>query len=553
MMHSHWLQDFFGAAGKDTLSQLLAERFASAPDSVAFVDGASPVTTVEFATLCAQAAAWLRHEGIGAGDRVAVWMVNRVEWLALYFGLSRIGAILVSVNTRYRSEEVTHILAQSGAKMLVLQPGFRRIDFAAVLAGVDAARLPTLRKIAVCRTGDVVGRLLDRDTVPLQLAGMDVQFEAGPVDADAPSILFTTSGTTKGPKMVAHSQRTISGHARHCAKAIGLDQPAAAMLAMLPLCGVFGLNGALAAFAGQAPVILVDSFQEDAVAKLLNDHQITHTFGSDDMYKRIIDRLPGDRPLPHARLFGFGAFTSAFNDYALACWQRGIPLTGLYGSSEVLACWSAQSTAFPVEQRVEGGGVPVAGAAAGVRIRDNDSLCLLPAGQLGEIEIRGPSNFIGYFQNPDATAEALTDDGFFRTGDLGYLREDGSLVYQARMGDAVRLGGFLVNPMEIEEVLKQFPGVQDAQVVAVQIDGQLRPVAFVIAVEAGTFHMEDLLAQSRERMAAFKVPARVWLVDTYPVTQSANGVKTQRNKLREWALERLQGEPDRTGKAVSRI
>src|SRR5690606_6765040 len=110
--------------------------------------------------------------------------------------------------------------------------------------------------------------------------------------------------------------------------------------------------------------------------------------------------------------------------------------------------------------------------------------------------------------------------GFFRTGDLGHLREDGSFVYETRMGDAIRLGGFLVNPVEIEDVLKRFEGVDDAQVVAVDLQGQTRVVAFVKPKEQTPPCASQLLSQAAQAMAAFKVPARIWFVDSYPVTQS---------------------------------
>jgi fatty-acyl-CoA synthase len=311
------------------------------------------------------------------------------------------------------------------------------------------------------------------------------------------------------------------------------------MLAMLPLCGVFGLCGVMAAFAAGAPVVMLDAFDDALAAALLVRHRITHTFGSDDMFRRIIAHAPGERPFPDARLFGFGAFSSAFNEEAIDAWQRGIPLTGPYGSSEVLALWSMQPHHLPVTQRIEGGGVPVAGKDAVLRIRDVESGMLLPPGQSGEIEIRSPSNFIGYFNNPEASAQAVTEDGFFRTGDLGYLRQDGSLAYQTRMGDAIRLSGFLVDPVEIEEVLRQMPGVAEAQVVGVPIDGQLRPVAFVIARAGMAIQEKALQAEAARRIAAFKVPARIWQVEAYPMTQSANGLKVQRVKLRDWAAERL--------------
>ena len=533
---------------QSNLWSLVETRLADRPEAVAFIAEERRISYGEFADLCRRTETWLRAQGIGGGDKVAVWLVNRVEWLALFFALARIGATLVSVNTRYRSEEVTYILDKSGACMLVLQPGFRSIDFAGILAGMDAALLPALRTLAVLDAdASTPDTLLGRPVVPFEVAACAPAPAADASDAEAPVVFFTTSGTTKGPKLVMHPQRTLVQHAWNCARAYGLDQDGAVFLAMLPFCGVFGLNGVLAAFAVGAPTVLIETFDGPQAAQLLLAHRVTHTFGSDEMYRRVLDTVPGEYPFPAARMFGFGAFTSSFGGYAREACARGVPLAGLYGSSEVLALFSAQSMDLPVEQRIEGGGMPAAGMAATVRIRDVETGALLPPGQSGEIEIGGPTVFPGYHNNPEATAEALLPDGFFRTGDLGHLRGDGSFVYETRMGDAIRLGGFLVNPVEIEAVLKRFPELADAQVVAVDIGGQTRVVAFVIAAAGATVDTDAIVARMRAQVAPFKVPARVWQVDAYPVTLSSNGVKTQRNKLRDLALARLADEAASVG------
>ena len=205
--------------------------------------------------------------------------------------------------------------------------------------------------------------------------------------------------------------------------------------------------------------------------------------------------------------------------------------------------FSLQSMDLPMQERILGGGRP-ASPEVEVRARDVDTGELLPPGASGELEIRSPTSFIGYLDNPEATAKAMGSDGFFRTGDVGRVREDGSFVFETRTGDAIRLGGFLVSPVEIEEVIRQLPGVADAQVVAVEIAQQTRAVAFVIRRAGGPPVGEaDVAGWVKSRMAGYKVPARVWFVDAYPVTHSANGDKIQRAKLREAALARLAETP----------
>lgn len=527
------------------LSDLIQERLQAAPDAPLFIHQKHTITAREFADLVHHATGWLRSHGVSRGDKVALWLTNRVEWLTLLAAIARIGAITVSVNTRYRSEELTHILASSGARLLIMQDRYKRLDFLEILQQVDANALPRLEKIAVL--SDTSARPAQPLPWPVLSYPPDQAAPDHDVDtssADDVTILFSTSGTTKAPKLVMQSQRALVDHAHRCAAGYGLDQPQAVLLCMLPLCGVFGLNSVLAAMAGTATIVLQEAFDAAEAVDLLVEHRVTHTYGSDEMYRRIAELAPGERPFPHARMFGFGAFTSSFTEYAMRCIQRGMPLVGLYGSSEVLAMFSAQSATLPVEQRLQGGGQPVAGREASIRIRDTVTGELLPPNHSGEIEILAPSHFIGYFQDPEATAAAHLD-GHFRTGDLGYLRDDGSLVFETRMGDAMRLGGHLVSPVEIEEVIKRVPGVQDAHVVAVDIEGQPRPVAFVIPLPGRCPPTTDVVADFlRPILAGFKIPARVWAIAEAPQTEGTNGGKTSRVQLRKMAQERLNVETE---------
>ncbi|MCB1544491.1 MAG: AMP-binding protein, partial [Rhodoblastus sp.] len=236
----------------------------------------------------------------------------------------------------------------------------------------------------------------------------------------------------------------------------------------------------------------------------------------------------------------FAAFQPGWRDFAAEAEARGLPLHGLYGSSEVQALFSIGRDDAPFADRIECGGWPMSPQAR-VRVRDAESGEIAGAGVSGEIEIDAPSRFLGYFNNPQATAEATTADGFFRTGDIGRLREDGSFIYETRAGDAMRLGGFLVGPGEIEDELKACEGVADAQVVAVEIGTQARCAAFVIVKPGSTPLENDLIAHVRARLAGYKVPARIFFIDAFPVTDSANGVKIQRAKLRAMAMERIAG------------
>ena len=529
----------------DTLRSVYADWLARSPDDTMIIEGEHRISVAQFDRLCAQAAAWMAAHGVGPGDKVAVWVVNRVEWLALLFGLARVGATLVAVNTRYRSHELHYILSNAQASMLVMQPSFHKIDFPEILRGIDPATLPGLtRAVEIDAADGPLNPILGRPVIPLRLKESEPEPDfvpRAPIDPDAPMVFFTTSGTTRGPKLVMHTQRTLSTHAKDVARGFGFGEPGDALLTALPLCGVFGLNSVLGAMAGGVPVVMMDIFEDHEACRLMAQHRITHMFGSDEMLRRLIAIVSAPVPFPHLRLFGSAAFSPRFGDLARELIPRGFPLRGLYGSSEVNALFSIQEAALPLDERVLGGGKPVGGASVSVRARDPQTGEVCAHGVPGEIEIRSPTLFVSYYNNPDATAQAFTPDGHFRTSDLGYTREDGSFVYLARMGDTMRLGGFMVDPSEIEQALAEQDCVASAQVVGIEIDGRLRPVAFVIP-KGEPPRAAELIRAVSARLAAFKVPARIWFVEAFPATASANGLKFQRAKMREQAIGLLASE-----------
>lgn len=559
------------AAMGGALETIYAAQWHARPTACALVDPQGvTLTYAELHERVQASADWLAAQGVSRGDRIAVWLINQSEWLVLFFALARLGATLVAVNTRFRSHELHYILSRSQASMLIMQPGFRKLDFPAIVADVDASTLTDLRCVVVLPSeGDAPAAheataahttpqacapagansatILDRPVVryaPVAAtqapppAGTDEANDASDL-ADLPVILFTTSGTTKGPKLVVHTQRTMSAHSHNVARAFQMGEADDNLLAALPFCGVFGLNSVLGAMAAGQPVIMLDVFNaQDAIDGLLA-HRSTHFFATDEMLRRMADAWPQGRRASLKRV-GFAAFSPGSENLAETLGEMGFPLVGVYGSSEVMALFSHQSPTLPLAQRSLGGGTTSSRDAI-VRIRHPETGELCAPGEAGEIEIASPTNFVGYLNNPQATRDAILPDGFFRTGDLGYLRHDDSFVYLSRMGDAMRLGGFLVNPTEIEYAITLIEGINDAQVVAVEMAGKLRPVAFVLA-DAHAPAAEEIIQRLSQSLAPFKVPARIWVVDAFPTTASANGLKFQRVKLRDMALARLQAE-----------
>jgi fatty-acyl-CoA synthase len=217
---------------------------------------------------------------------------------------------------------------------------------------------------------------------------------------------------------------------------------------------------------------------------------------------------------------------------------RGLRLTGLFGMSEVQALYALQPPELPAAQRKLGGGV-LTSPLAHVRVRDPESGELLGPGRAGALECAGPSLMVGYYGNEAATAEAMTADGYVRTGDLAEIDGTGGFTFLSRMGDVLRLSGFLVNPLEIEAHIQKMPGIDACQTVAVASPAGVRAVAFVTLKPGATLDETAVIAHCKRGLANYKVPLRVFAVDDFPKTPSPNGFKIQRNKLREMALANL--------------
>src|SRR6201995_5458248 len=325
------------SGNRPSLASLIAGDTAS---TTAFVFDGKKVTRAQLARTVDQTAAWLAAQGISRGDVVAVWLVNRLAWGTLLFAAARAGGLIAAVNTRYRSAEVEHLLKLSAAKMLVAEAQFRSIDFPSILAGIDKAAVPALERVAVVGAAGMAS--------PWPCVAFDA-FTRGyppapplPDDPDAPVLLFTTSGTTKGPKLVAHSQATLAGHGAAIAKALDLSAERHSMLALLPFCGTFGMSGLLGFMAAGITIHALDAFDTEIAFRTLRSEKITHTFGSDEMFKRMLALTDEPRPFPHAELFGFAAFQPGWREFAAQAEARGLPLYGLYGSSEVQALFSIQ-------------------------------------------------------------------------------------------------------------------------------------------------------------------------------------------------------------------
>lgn len=457
----------------------VVELFARSGSALRFDDG-TEMAAAELAEQGRRVATWLSDRGFEFGDRLAVQMPNDADYLRLLLACATGGFVAVSVNTRYSDAEVSDLVQRTGARTAHLDDD------------PDGWR--------ACRLLDHTG------------------------SGDDPFVVFTTSGTTSKPKLVLHRQRSIVDHAGDAATGFGLS-PEDVVLAVMPFGGTFGLTSLTAAVARSCRIVITN-FDVQRTADLIATERITCVNGSDDMFHRLLQH---GADLSSIRLGGYARFNTSLDGIVERAAASGATLAGLYGMSEVQALFAVRNPRADAATRSRAGGTLVSPGAA-YRVVE------------GELQLRGPSLFAGYLAEGGASIDTeLTsrhfDDGWFRTGDLAEPDGDREFEYVARIGDALRLGGFLVNPAEIETALLAVPGVSAAQVVGVDRPGGARPVAFVIAPDG--VDEPAAIEHCRRHLARYKVPVRVISIDAFPTTASANGTKIQRNKLRQLAAGAL--------------
>ncbi|QEC47050.1 AMP-binding protein [Baekduia soli] len=540
------------AAAAGTLTALLDEVAGRTPDAPAVIerDHAEGVARLSYAELRAAAgaaAAQLAEHGVRRGDVVAVWLPNWTEALVVQYALARLGAVNLGVNTRYGVHEVADLLAQGRPVGIVAPASFLDLDFAGRLRGAMAQLAQRDDGIAAPWVAVVRGTPGDAPGLDAGAGAWALQPAAGtaaPPAVGRPGDLlncFTTSGSTGVPKLAGHDQAAVADHARNDAEAIGF-RPGDVFLGVLPLSGVFGFNPVMGCLAAGGTVLLEPVFDAASVLAGMDELGVTHAVGGDDLLGALKDAWTADpRPLRAFRRGGIADFAGRATE--IVAWaerELGASISGLYGSSELFALTAIWPEDLPAPERGRPGGRPVS-AGIEVRVADPGSGTALGPGEVGELQFRGYNVLQRYLGRPGAQRAAFTGDGWFRSGDLGALTGEGAdFVYTCRAGDALRLRGFLVEPAEIERFLASHESVDVAKVVGVRAGtGEDLAVAYVTARAGAVLEEDALRAFATERLAPFKVPARINVIDAFPVTVGTNGTKIRTAELRRWAAEQL--------------
>ncbi len=519
-----------------SIPALLAATVEQVGDRPAVVDGDVQLTYAELAERSSGFAAALVAAGIETGDRVAIWSYNSAEWVVAVLGLFQAGAVLVPVNTRFKGHEAAVPLVRSGAKALVTVTDFLGTDYVAMLAATGVA-LPDLQTTVVAR-GDAPDGTVDWAGF---LAGAtdDARAEVarrarGLGPADRSDILFT-SGTTGVPKGVVMTHGRTLGVATDWVAMTGLTADDRYLM-VNPYFHMFGLKaGILACVAAGATMYPEPVFDADrALARAAAEH-ITVLPGAPTLYQSILDnpqRSEHDLSAPRVAVTGAAdipveLIRRVFDELPFSVVVTGYGLTEAGTASATGPGDDAEVVATTVGRPRPGFEVRILDSTPGGHDTE------VATGEPGEIVLRGPTVMAEYLDDPEATAAALSADGWLRTGDLGVVDEQGNLRIVGRSKDMFIVGGFNAYPAEIENHLVRHPDLAAAAVIGVP-DERLSEVgmAFVVARPGATVDPAQVIAWARDEMANYKVPRAVEVVDELPL--NATG-KVEKNVLRDRA------------------
>ena len=533
---------------KRTIGSLVDERATRDGSREALVFEERRWTFAELARDVDAVARGLIDLGIGPGDKVSLWMMNRPEWIYAALAVMRIGAVLVPINTRFRTDDAAYVLGQSDSTTLIIAAQSGPIDYLAMVrellpslgSGGDVVRdprLPALRRVVVLGGSRLLGTIAWSSLIKVgtHLPGDALRERIDAVDPDGTAFIIYTSGTTGFPKGVMHSHiivRNVVDRAFRMA-----ITPADTILMYLPLYHLFGFSeGMLMSMVTGARQVLTQTFDPNEGLRLLDQERATVLHGFDTHFKDLLEayqRRPCDTSSVRTGILASGMSSSI----PIAREARkifGRFLSG-YGMSEIAAGAALSALDSSEEQCAEASGYPAPGYD--IRIVNPQTGREQPVGSPGEILVRGYMVMQGYYRKPEETAKAIDPEGWLHSGDMGLIRPDGHLRFMGRYKDMLKIGGENVDPLEVEAYLLSHPAINAAAVVGLP-DARLSEIAVAfVRLHAGqTLTEQEVADHCRGKIASYKVPRHVLFVDEFPMTGSG---KVQKVKLREEARRRL--------------
>jgi fatty-acyl-CoA synthase len=518
----------------DTIGAALERTVAASPDALAVVSCHQKVrlTYAELSAEVLRAARALLAAGIERGDRVGIWSPTNVEWTILQFASARVGAILVNVNPSYRVNELAYALKHSGVRLLVAAEGFRGADYVAMVDEVRGELSALERVVVIGRDWDAF--FAGGDAVPADA----VAEREATLDADDPINIQYTSGTTGNPKGATLTHHNILNNARDLGELLGYG-PQDRVCIPVPLYHCFGMGiGNLGCITqGAAMIYPAEAFDPLATLQAISEEKCTSIYGVPTMFIGMLEH-------PDFRQYDMSSLRTGIMAGApcpIEVMKRAVDemnvseVTIAYGMTETSPVSFITRRADSIDRRVSTVGTVLPGVEA--KVIDPATGDTVPRGTPGEVCTRGYLVMRGYWDNEEATREAIDEAGWMHTGDLGVMDEEGYLNIVGRSKDMVIRGGENLYPREIEELIFQHPAVASVQVIGVpDVKMGEELMAWVTLRDGASLEGEELREWCKERVARFKVPRYVKFTDEFPMTVTG---KIQKFKMREVAIEEL--------------
>lgn len=525
---------FDGAPSRDwrtfTFDDALRDSARRTPARRALVGRAHLLTYAEFDRAADELAHGLAAQGIERGDQVAIWMTNCPDWVVCWMACVRVGAVLVTLNTRFKQEEVEYILRQSDAKLLIAMDRYWNIDFLGIVRAMvpesehapagawKSARLPHLRSIVLWNDVMAEGTLNLSRLRAIGVARLAQGAKLPRVAVDDPVIIVYTSGTTGHPKGAVHDHRVLR-NAANIARVMRITSHDV-ILGHMPFYHIAGaITACTTAILLGCTNVTLPHWQPDEALEVIDCEKVSIFGGIPTHFIDCIDAVGrrGCSPVSLRSAWIGGAPVTP--DVALSA-RAALGLEALiavYGMTETTAITNASGFDDPLEILCDNKGQPIGDFEVAVFEPGGDRA--LRAGEVGEIRVRGHVVMRGYYRNEEATAEVCWPDGWFRTGDLGSMDDAGYLKITGRLKEMFIVGGTNAYPAEIERLLQAEPEVKQAVVVGVP-DRRLGEVgfAFIQLHEGQALETALLTERLRARMADYKVPRFIEFVAEFPRT-----------------------------------
>jgi fatty-acyl-CoA synthase len=515
-----------------TVGQLLTQLAAALPtrEALVYFDRKQTWTFAELEREARLIARGLIAAGVVRGDRVAVWATNVPEWIVLQFALAKAGAVLVTVNTSLRTREIEYLLRQSESSIVFTIAGFRGVDY---MAELREAKPDTVKRVFF------IGDGCPQDATPFeQLRALAAQVTEEELDRREAAIAVDdvinmqyTSGTTGFPKGVMLSSRNIVNNGYWIGQGLGYT-PSDRLCLCVPLFHCFGcVLGVLAAYTHGACLCPVEFFDPRRVLETVDSERCTALYGVPTMFLAELEH-------PEFTRFDTTSLRTGIMAGALCpeplmrrvISEMHLPeLTIVYGLTETSPGLTQTPRSADLVERTQTVGRVM--PETEVRIVDPRTGEDTGVGVDGELWARGYVVMKGYYKMPEATAAAITADGWLRSGDQASIDRDGRVRITGRIKDIIIRGGENIAPKEVEDVLRTHPAIADASVYAIKSEFFGEEVAAALRPHPGVaIDTNEVQEFCTDRLARFKIPRYYRIVDAFPLTASG---KIQKFKLRE--------------------